>query len=65
MQTSETYMISGVPAPINRAIPSYYSHVRHNGITPEHAGALIRPPADDELSPIEFAHAAKTHKGTK
>ena len=33
-------MISGVPAPISRAIPPYYSHARHNGVTPEHAGAL-------------------------
>ena len=29
-----------MPAPINRAIPPYYSHARHNGVTPEHAGAL-------------------------
>jgi len=40
MQTSETYMIGGVPALINRAIPPCYSHAGQNGVTPEHAGAL-------------------------
>ena len=29
-----------MPAPINSAIPPYYSHTRQNGATPEHAGAL-------------------------
>ena len=36
-------MISGVPAPINHAIPPHYSHVRQNGEIPEHAGALLMP----------------------
>src|SRR5579859_480593 len=40
MQTSETYMIGGVPASINTAISSCYSHTTQNGVTPEHAGAL-------------------------
>jgi hypothetical protein len=31
-----------VPAPLNSAIPPYYSHARQNGATPEHAGALGR-----------------------
>jgi hypothetical protein len=42
MQTSEIYMIGGVPASINSAIPPYQSHATQNGVTPEHAGALVR-----------------------
>ncbi len=33
-------VLGGVPAPINSAIPAYYSHPGQNGVTREHAGAL-------------------------
>jgi hypothetical protein len=37
-----------VPAPINSAIPPYYSHARQNGVIPEHAGALLLSAAPTE-----------------
>ena len=34
-----------MPTSINGAIPPYQSHAAQNGVTPEHAGALLIPPA--------------------
>ena len=57
MQTSETYMIGGVPASINSAIPPCYSHAAQNGITPEHAGALGGQRRLGELRTADLVHA--------
>jgi hypothetical protein len=48
MQTSETYVIRW-PASINSAIPPDQSHATQNGITPEHAEALVRLRASRQL----------------
>jgi len=54
-----------VPAPINSAIPPYYSHTRQNGTTPEHAGALEdKPHALAAVKAFGAAYGAKFPKAT-